>query len=655
MTHRLSLRAQLWWSRLSLRQQLVVSLWLCTIPVSALGSTLVLRQTYQHAKAETRHTMAYNLATLAQVMNDWLGDNRAWLRQLADGPSLRKLDPASTAELLARTNSAFPNVDLSVYSRDGQLIASNDSNPPARTAAAVDHRRRSEWFQDALKGQPGLHLWQRSNGSSCLSQARAINNANRVIGVLQACTPPEEVAARSGVKALLDSDESDGSRTAWLDLEQGRSKGWGVLMLSNRDELLLLHKQGVAVTGGGRLTNPGTLAQSPWAELAQTIKDQPLNPETPSQSITNDYFVATSPLGNTFRLATVVDQATSLKEVRATALGIAAANLLALLISTIAIVRVSKPLLQPIDTAGEALRRISAGDFEITLPSGSNNDIGRLFGYITSSAQRLKAFVAEATRTAVNMAQIREAKRLQADFLIEQLPETTELEIAALCEPAYEIGADWYDAIPLGDARAVVVADVCDKGIPSALYMSVFRSLLRLSLCKEWENSQSCAASIGIAVSTVNRYMAETHGHTGMFATAFVAIVEPHQGTLTYVLAGHEPPLLQRADGSALCSLELSGPALGLFPQATFQIHTCELRPGDLLLAFSDGLPDSRNPAEEAFGTARIQHLLNNLDPTHCSAQRLLEQVRAAVEEHCSGAEQFDDLTLLALKRRETP
>lgn len=397
------------------------------------------------------------------------------------------------------------------------------------------------------------------------------------------------------------------------------------------------------------------LRKSAWADLAQAIQMMPNNPDHAVQSEAHGYFIATSPLGPDFRLASVIDRNSALKQLREVATGIVSINVLALLISSLAIARVSKPLLKPIDEAGKALQRISDGDFDITLSCSTNNDIGRLFTYITSSAQRFKTFVAEATKNAVNNAQISEAKRLQADFLIEQLPETAELEIAALCQPAYDIGADWYDAIALGEARAVVVADVCDKGIPSALYMSVFRSLLRLSLEKEWQSSHSCGSSIAAAVSTVNRYMAETHGHTGMFATAFVAVVEPRQQTLTYLLAGQEPPLLMSTADQSVRSLELSGPALGLFPQASFRIHSCPLRPGDLLLAFSDGLPDGRNAAGEAFGHGRIEQLLSGLSASECSARALLDQVRSALAQHCQDSEPFDDLTLLALKHRASP
>jgi len=645
------------WNGLTLRQQLVISLWLCTIPISAAGSIIVVDEAYQYSKQTVRQDMAFRVATLAQVMNDRLRVSQSWLTQLTESPRLRSLNPASSAELLRSAKKAYPESDVSLYDNDGRLIASNADLPPPSTAQAAKDRRHATWFQQALKGKDTVELWQlnKSTSSMCLSQAEPIRQKNINIGVLQSCTPPEHVALSSGARALLKTEEKE----AWLDLDQGVQTGWGILMLSNRGELLVLHKQGGAVTGYGKLTDPRLAKKSNWAELIQEVGKLP---GIPTQSASKDYSIAALPLQSNFKLALVVDSGTVSRQTRLAILGNVAVDLLALLTSSFAIWHVSKPLLKPIDAVGEALRRISEGQFDIELPRSSNNDISQLFDHIQCSAIRLKDYVAETTRNAVNNAQISEAKRLQADFLIEHLPETDELEIAALCEPAYDIGADWYDVIELGTARVVVVADVCDKGIPSALYMSVFRSLLRLSLIKEWTNSGDCAASLGAAVSAVNLYMAETHGSTGMFATAFVGAYDPSKEQLSYVLAGQEPPLLRHAhhenstaEAMQVSALNLSGPALGLFAQARFEIHCCPLRAGDLLLAYSDGLPDSRNPAGESFGKQRIEALLAGAGPDQCTARGLLECVRTAVDEHSNGAEQFDDLTLLALKRRETP
>ena len=217
----------------------------------------------------------------------------------------------------------------------------------------------------------------------CLSQAEPIRQKNINIGVLQSCTPPEHVALSSGARALLKTEEKE----AWLDLDQGVQTGWGILMLSNRGELLVLHKQGGAVTGYGKLTDPRLAKKSNWAELIQEVGKLP---GIPTQSASKDYSIAALPLQSNFKLALVVDSGTVSRQTRLAILGNVAVDLLALLTSSFAIWHVSKPLLKPIDAAGEALRRISGGQFDIELPRSSNNDISQLFDHIQCSAIRLK-------------------------------------------------------------------------------------------------------------------------------------------------------------------------------------------------------------------------------------------------------------------------
>ena len=385
-------RLQLGWNRLTLRRQLVLSLWLCTIPISAAGSALVLEQTYELAKHKLREDITYSLTTLALVMNDYLEENQAWLGQLAGSPSLRNLEKNPSQDLLNRARASFPNIELSVFRIDGTLVASNPDTPLIAQATNAEQRRRSAWFQRALKGDSGFALSDQSPaGESCLIQAEAIHNQGHPIGVLQACTAPEHIGPSSGISTLTSARASNKEPNAWLDLDHGATKGRGVLLVSKKGQLLLLHKQGKAVTENGRLSDPRMAQNSAWAEMAQAILKAPINSNQTAQYQFSDYFIAASPLGPDFTLAAIIDRDTALKSLREVAYGIASINLLALLISSIAIARISKPLLQPIDDAGNALRRISDGDFDVTLPCSPNNDIGRLFTYITTSAQTTSA------------------------------------------------------------------------------------------------------------------------------------------------------------------------------------------------------------------------------------------------------------------------
>jgi serine phosphatase RsbU (regulator of sigma subunit) len=642
------------WRRLSLLQQLLLSLWLCSVPMNVFGSYVVWRHVYERVRNTTLTDIEQDLGMVNQVVNDWVGDNHDYLEFLATSSSIERLDLPSTRQILARSSRVYPNFNLAIFTTDGRLLASNDASPPSMAPEAERRRRGSDWFQEALAGRSSLGLWRRGGtGLICISQAVPIRRANRVLGVLQSCTPVNEVAARSGITQIVSHPRSEASATRWMNPLQGRFSGWGYLLVAGDGQAVLLHQPGISAIAGqtDQVVARDQVTQPAWRRLINTIQAMALPKGSTTSATLPDYYLVAADVQDRFRLAVVVDHETSLGRLRQLTLAVVGANLLALLVSSVAIARICRLLLRPIHQVEEAMQQLSQGQFEIQLVGGPNTEIDDLFRHINSSADRLRTYVDDATRHAVTRAQVSEAKRMQADFLIEPLPPRQGLQLAALCQPAYDIGADWYDVVPLGDATAVVVADVCDKGIPSALYMSVFRSLLRLSLSKEWAASGDAVRCLGAALSNVNRYMASTHASSGMFATAFVGLYLPATGSFAYALAGHETPFVLRAPGAPSApQLAMSGPALGLFEEAAFAIHSCSLRPGDLLFAYSDGLPDARSPAGEPFGRERIQDLLASVNPEGCSPQDLLAQVHATVTAYCGGAEPFDDLTLLTLK-----
>ena len=224
----------------------------------------------------------------------------------------------------------------------------------------------------------------------------------------------------------------------------------------------------------------------------------------------------------------------------------------------------------------------------------------------------------------------------------------------ACTTPALQIGADWYDAFLHGNHLFILVADVCDKGVGSALFMSVFRSLVRYGwqhLCADPDFSSEQIIVNSIAVA--NQYMCENHSEASMFATVFAAVYDIDTGLLTYVNAGHEAPFVLSDAG--LMELPVTGPAVGIFESAQFGASSLPLLPGMFLFAYSDGLPDSRSNTDQSFGKARINSLLQSLDISALSAQGLIERVQAAVSAHSEGAPPFDDLTLLCLHLKPLP
>lgn len=238
-------------------------------------------------------------------------------------------------------------------------------------------------------------------------------------------------------------------------------------------------------------------------------------------------------------------------------------------------------------------------------------------------------------------------RRIQQGFLPQSLPQVANWRIAALCEPARQVGGDFYDALLLPDGRlAFVIADVCDKGVGAALYMALFRSLLRAQLCQAPAAEESPAILVR-SLGFLNDYIATEHGRDNMFATMFVGILDPRTGRVDYVNAGHEPPLLRRRAGGSIESLLPTGTAIGLLPDAGHATGTVSLDAGDFLMAFTDGIPEARG-SDGALGEARLLELLATQQG---NADAILAAVADCVERHVGEALRHDDLTLICLQR----
>ncbi|MDL1912498.1 response regulator [Chloroflexi bacterium CFX6] len=244
-------------------------------------------------------------------------------------------------------------------------------------------------------------------------------------------------------------------------------------------------------------------------------------------------------------------------------------------------------------------------------------------------------------------------REIQEGFLPAELPRAEGWEIAAYFKAAREVAGDFYDAFHLPDGTiGLVIADVCDKGVGAALFMTLFRSLIRAAATAEFFTRETAAqdpiaARLERSISLANDYIAKTHGRTGMFATVFFGILDPKSGLLTYVNAGHEPPVIVRADG-AQTRLPKTGLAVGLLAGFKFTQKTHQFESGDLFFAFTDGAPECKNPRGEFF---EREPLLALLDPKTESAGTLLLDIESRLREHIAEAVQFDDITMLAVRR----
>lgn len=258
------------------------------------------------------------------------------------------------------------------------------------------------------------------------------------------------------------------------------------------------------------------------------------------------------------------------------------------------------------------------------------------------------------------------ARNIQRDFLPESLPLARGVQLEAVLHPARQVSGDFYDAFTLAPSGTIVlvVGDVCDKGVGAALFMALFRSLIRASadpveggaiqmiggrrtLVRQSLEAATPADLLTRVAGFTNDYIARLHGRTNMFATVFLAALDPMTGHFDYVNAGHEPALVVAPDGTTQ-ELRPTGPALGMLPDQAFGTGEGTLERGHCLFAFTDGLVEARSPAGQAFGAERLRDALR---ANNRSAADLVRGVLAALDAFTGQAEPHDDVTLLAATR----
>ena len=267
--------------------------------------------------------------------------------------------------------------------------------------------------------------------------------------------------------------------------------------------------------------------------------------------------------------------------------------------------------------------------------------------------------------------ELEKGQAIQREFLPRMIPDLPNWEIAACFQPAGKVSGDFYDVFMLPDGCVgLVIADVCDKGVGSALYMALFRSLIRVfsTQSKLYEPqttgqvNQYASKTVSStttpseqrlrleAVSYTNNYIAQIHGDEGMFATMFFGVLNPATGGLSYINGGHEPLMIIGKE-HIKTHLIPTGPAVGLMSDMNFKIMQIQLDPGDTLLGFTDGVTEARSPGDELFTRNRLQSIVTT--PLR-SAADLLDQIESDLMHFIDIAPRRDDVTMLAVQRMPT-
>lgn len=236
--------------------------------------------------------------------------------------------------------------------------------------------------------------------------------------------------------------------------------------------------------------------------------------------------------------------------------------------------------------------------------------------------------------------EIQLAQEIQRTFLPKELPVSSGWEIAVRWRPARQVGGDFYSVFDLGGGRwGLVIADVSDKGLPAALYMTVTSTLISSAA----RDGRSPAETL----QRVNSLLL-ANSQEGLFVTACYVVVDTATGKGEYALAGHNPPLVLDTGTSARI-LPAAGMPLGVAEPLVLENRMLEMAPGSALLLYTDGVIDTESPAGHAFGEKRLVDALRNQKPGR--AEDLLAILEKTLLDFQSAAEQADDVTMLVLRR----
>jgi phosphoserine phosphatase RsbU/P len=260
-------------------------------------------------------------------------------------------------------------------------------------------------------------------------------------------------------------------------------------------------------------------------------------------------------------------------------------------------------------------------------------------------------------------AEFEKGKQIQKEFLPHELPRPTGWDIAAYFHAARQVSGDFYDAFILPNGcLVVVIGDVCDKGIGSALFMALIRSLIRVFTGKislggvsispgDQPTTEAMDVEVGTALGAItltSEYIAREHSDQGMFATLCLGIINPETGELSYVNAGHLPLLIIGKSG-VRASLSVTGPSVGIAPGLKFRGAMARIEPGEMLCGYTDGVTEAMSPNEVLYTKERFFALLEN---PASSAHELIGQIKTDLFSHVVNAPQSDDITMIAVHRQ---
>ena len=296
---------------------------------------------------------------------------------------------------------------------------------------------------------------------------------------------------------------------------------------------------------------------------------------------------------------------------------------------------IKRVIINNLQKINDTLGRITKGDLNVTVDVRSSKEFSSLSDDINSTVTTLKRYIAEAAARIDK--ELEYAKQIQLSALPTNFPKDEEFEIYAQMIAAKEVGGDFYDFYKLNDTTvAFLAADVSGKGIPAAMFMMTAKTIIK------------DLAESGVAVNDVftkaNEKLCENN-ESGMFVTAWMGILDLSTGKLQFANAGHNPPLIKRANGEFEYLKTRAGFVLAGMEGVRYRVGELTLGQGDRLFLYTDGVPEATNAENKLYGEDRLLAFMNR--NALAEATEFLPALKANIDEFVGEAPQFDDITML--------
>ena len=296
---------------------------------------------------------------------------------------------------------------------------------------------------------------------------------------------------------------------------------------------------------------------------------------------------------------------------------------------------IKRVIINNLKKINDTLAQITDGDLSVTVDVRSNKEFSSLSDDINSTVATLKRYIAEAAARIDK--ELEYAKQIQLSALPTNFPKGEDYNIYAQMIAAKEVGGDFYDFYKLNNTTvAFLAADVSGKGIPAAMFMMTAKTIIK------------DLAESGMAVNDIftkaNEKLCENN-ESGMFVTAWMGILDLTTGNVQFANAGHNPPLLKRADGSFEYLKTRAGFVLAGMEGVRYRVGEITLNPGDRLFLYTDGVPEATNAENKLYGEDRLLTFMNQ--NASMESTELLPALKANIDEFVGEAPQFDDITML--------